>query len=372
METENFANWLEIDLGAVQNNVRQLKALTGTTVCAVVKANAYGHGMVEVARAAVKAGAGWCGVARMDEALGLRKAGITAPILLLGYLAPGLAAEAAAENISVPAYDRELAAEYSAKALASGHKLKVHAKIDTGLSRLGVLAAEGVEFVRYLHTLPGLEVEGSFTHYARADAIGSPETTLLQLKRYNQFLEGVTAIGLRPRVVSSANSAATIYYPDARFDLVRPGIAVLGMNPSDEAVLPSGFRQALTWKCRLISVKTVPAGEGISYGHRYKTTKNERIGVIAAGYGDGFRRAVPHFALLRGKRVKVVGGICMDQCMVQLDELPDARIGDEVVLLGKQGEAEITSEELGSSWGTVNYDVITSIEARVQRVYIGS
>lgn len=367
---EPFSTWLEIDLSAIRSNIQQIGAITGRPVMAVIKANGYGHGLIEAGRAGQAGGAAWLGVARVEEAIWLRKAGITTPILVLGFSAPERVAEAIANDVTLALPNHELAKAFAAQAGALGQSLRVHAKFDTGMGRLGVFPEDGLEFARLIHSMPELRMEGMFTHFASAD---DPviATTDWQLDRFTRLVEALSAAGLRPPLVHAANSAASLYFPRARFDMVRAGIAIYGLHPSPDALLPAGFRTALTWKTQLASVKDLPANHGIGYNHRYVTTQPERIGVIPVGYADGFRRRLGNFAIVGGKRVPVAGGVCMDQCMLQLDSVPEAKIGDEVVLIGRQGEAVITAEEVGQAWNTVNYDVVCGLTARVPRFYTG-
>jgi alanine racemase len=227
---------------------------------------------------------------------------------------------------------------------------------------------DGLEFVRFLGALPGLEVEGVFTHLAEADDPIRPSTDQ-QLNRFDRLVEGLQSSGLRPSLVHAANSAAALYFPRARYDIVRPGIAIYGLQPSADAPLPDDFRPALSWKARLASVKMLPPGHGIGYNFRYTTSRHERIGVCPAGYADGLRRRLGNYVLVGGKRVAVVGGVCMDQCMLQLDDVPEARVGDEIVMIGQQGSEQIRAEELGQAWGTVNYEVVCGLNVRVPRYY---
>lgn len=366
-----YSTWLEIDLDAIRNNVRRLRAVTSTPVMAIIKANAYGHGLVKIGQAAADAGAAWLGVSRVEEAVTLRQAGITLPILTLGLTMPESVAEAIAHRVSLTVYNPDLAGEFAAQARALGQPLHVHIKFDTGMGRLGLFAEDGLEFVRHVQATPDFVLEGVFTHLASADE-PEKDTTNWQIERFTRLVEALEANHLRPPLIHAANSAGALYFPKARFDLVRPGIAVYGLHPSSDAPLPDGFTPALTWKAHLASVKVLPAGHGIGYNYRYFTSKAERIGVMPVGYADGFRRRLGNFALVGGKRVNVVGGVCMDQCMLQLDELPDAKIGDEVVLIGRQGDQVITAEEIGAAWGTVNYDVICGLMDRVPRVYLNA
>jgi len=372
MEANGYSTWLEIDLGAIRNNVRQLLDMTQTRVMAVVKADGYGHGALAVAKAATEAGATWCGVARLDEALALRHAGINSRILVMGYTPPDRIPDAIANNVSLTVYDFDVAHAYADLAEAQGLDVRVHAKVDTGMGRLGLKVEDAVEFLRVFHARPGVEVEGFFTHFARADEPQSSNMTLTQLQRFDELLETIDALGLRPRYVHAANSSGTIAYPQARYDLVRPGIALLGLDPSPEVMLPDSFKIALTWKAKLSSVKTLPPHHGISYGHTYYTQDWEKIGVVPVGYADGFRRVPGNMVLVEGKRVPVVGNVCMDQLMVRLDAIPEAKIGSEVVLLGQQKDKIISGHEIAHRWGTITYEVICGLATRLHREYINS
>lgn len=368
MHSNGQTNWIEVDLGEIRNNVRVLRSIAGAQVMAVVKANAYGHGLVEASQAAVEGGAGWLGVARIDEALALCRAGIQARMIVLGYTEPERAAEAAAEGVRLAVYDQGVVEAYSRVAREAGKTLLVHAKYDTGMGRLGHDPQDAVEFTRWMGDLPGLKVEGAFTHFAEADEPQKP-TTLRQLECFENVLKALNAAGLRPEFIHAANSAGTLLFPQARYDVVRPGIAVYGLQPAPGVMLPPEIRPALSWKARLASVKMIPPGHGVSYNFHYFTTHEERIGVITVGYADGFRRVQGNHVLVRGVRVPVVGAVCMDQCLVQLDAVPDAQIGDEVVLIGQQGDLRISAEEIARSWGTIVYEVVCGLGARVQRVY---
>jgi len=365
-------NWVEIDLAAIRGNTRRLRELAeGAAVMAVVKANAYGHGAAPVARAAAEAGAAWLGVARPAEALELRAAGISAPVLVLGYTPPEAATEAIGQEVTLAVFDAGTAAAYAAAARAMGKKARVHVKLDTGMGRLGVAAEDGPAFVQALHRLDGLEVDGLFTHFAASDMAGTA-ATLAQVERFDGALAALTAAGQRPRWVHAANSAGLAHYPAARYNLVRGGILLYGLDPSAEAPCPPGFSPALAWKARVVQVKTLPPGHGVSYGAEYVTTTHETVAVVAAGYGDGYRR-VPkgvNEVLLGGQRAPVRGRVCMDQVVVGVSEVPGVRVGDEAVLLGRQGDETISANDLASRWKTIDYDVVTGIMARVERLYV--
>jgi alanine racemase len=374
MTTTAYSTWLEISQAAIRNNVRQLLDISQTRVMAVVKADGYGHGALAVAEAATAAGAGWCGVARLDEGLQLRRSGINSRILALGYTPPDRVADAVANNITLTVYDRGVARDYANQAAALGEDLRIHLKVDTGMGRLGMRPEEVLNFFNAFHGRPGLVIEGLFTHFARADE-PHLDTTDQQMNRFWDLLttlenSGDQPGGLRPRLVHAANSAAAINYPDSRLDMVRPGIALFGIDPAPMSPLPTGFKPALTWKAKLSSIKNLPARHGISYGHAYFTQSEECIGVVPVGYADGFRRVPGNFVLIGGRRVPVVGNVAMDQTMIRIDSVPDAQIGDEVVLIGRQGEQEINAFQLAQRWGTIAYEVICGLADRLPRLYI--
>jgi len=366
MNKEELITWFEIDIAAIQHNVRAIQQLTEKPVMAVIKANGYGHGMKETAIAAVDAGAAWLGVARVEEALILRQSGIERPILVLGHTPAAVIPAAAAADIRVTIHQMGLAKIF---AEAAGEKnLKIHAKVDSGMGRLGVFVDQGMNLVHEILNFRNLEFEGIFTHMARADEPEQPTTTR-QLDLFNTLISNLENEKIRPKVVHAANSAAALNFSAASYDLIRPGIAIYGLNPSPETPLPPQFKAALSWKTTLVSIKQFEAGCGISYGHRYFTSHAERIGVIPVGYADGFRRTQGNQVLIRGKKVPVLGSICMDQCMISLDEVPEACAGDEVVIIGEQGGTKITADDLAAQWGTINYEVVCGLSTRVPRIY---
>jgi len=237
------------------------------------------------------------------------------------------------------------------------------------MGRLGLFPEQGVDFVKWLNRQEGLQVQGIFTHFARAD---EPllSTTDWQIGRFQGMIDELQALQLRPQWVHACNSAGSLYFPQGYFDMVRSGIAVYGIDPSPEAPLPAGFRPAMSLKTTLVSIKELPAGYGVGYNHHYFTQKTERVGVLSVGYADGFRRRLGAEAILRGNRVPVLGTVCMDQCMVQIDSVPDAAVGDEVVLLGSQGAVSISAEDLGREWNTSPYEVVCGMSARPERIYV--
>ncbi|MDP3184448.1 MAG: alanine racemase [Anaerolineales bacterium] len=365
---ERCATWVEVDLSVIAENVRRIRARVGVQVMAVVKANGYGHGAVPVARAALEGGATWLAVARSEEAFELRRAGLDCPILLLGLLPPARIGEAIGQRISLTVWDADQLPPLSAAAQRAGEAARLHLKVDTGMSRLGVQPPEVPALARRLAATPGLLFEGLFTHFARADE-PQVETTADQERLFYKVLAALESEDLRPPLVHAANSAAALTRPSAYNDMVRLGIAMYGLHPSAQVPCPEGVRPALAWKAVLAQVKTLPAGRGVSYGHIYVTSRAERIGSVPLGYADGFRRVNGNQVLVSGRRVPVVGHVCMDQFMLQLDSVPEAKAGDEVVIIGEQGEERIAAEEVAARWGTINYEVVCGIGARVPRLY---
>jgi alanine racemase len=363
--------WMEVDLEAVAYNVRQVKEIVGpeVEVLAVLKADAYGHGALTVARTALNNGASFCGVASVNEGTKLRDGGVDAPILVLGYTPAWLVREALLHDLTLTLYDAELARVFSRAASGLHRVARVHIKVDTGMSRLGLQPEEVVPFVQQVRDLPALEIEGIFTHFSVADA-PDLDYTLWQLRRFQQVLSDLAQIGTAPRYIHCANSAALLRLPESRFNMVRLGLAMYGLQPSPSVPLPAGFRPALTWKTTIAQVKRLPPGRFVSYGNTYQTTTEQTIAVIPVGYADGFRRAPTHWqaVLVRGQRAPVVGRVCMDQTMIDVTHIPNVRVGDEVVLIGHQGEDTISAEEVAEWLGTVNYEVVSEILARVPRV----
>lgn len=368
---KTLSTWLEIDLQAIQNHVRFLRNKTAAEVMVVVKANGYGHGAVPVARAALEAGATWCAVARADEAVELREAGIDCPLFMLGYTPPGRYQELLDLGVRLTFWSEDQAAGIQTAAENLGTAARLHLKVDTGMSRLGVAVDSAADLISRLERYPSLILEGIFTHFARADE-ADPEPTRKQEARFEQVLSKLKSTGLLPPLVHAANSAASLTRPSAYYDLVRFGISLYGLEPSPQCPLPPEFQPALTWKSLLSQVKLLPPGRGVSYGHIYTTSSEERIGTVPVGYADGYHRVTGTEVLVRGKRVPVVGRVCMDQIMVNLDQVPEAREGDEVVLIGTQGESSYTADDLARVWNSINYEVVCAVSARVPRFYRGT
>jgi Alr-MurF fusion protein len=366
--------WLEIDLSAIANNTRAMKQLVGPDVRVLVslKADGYGHGALKVARTALHNGASMLGVATVSEATSLREAGITAPILVFGYVPLWQMREAVRLDLTITLYALDAAHALSRAAMALGKTARVHVKVDTGMSRLGIRSEridEILALLRAIRELPNLELEGLFTHFAKADSADHTHAHL-QLARFQEVLHRIELESLRPPLVHAANSAATLMLPEARFDMVRPGIALYGLEPSPDVRLPEEFQPALAFKTQVAQVKLIPAGEGISYGGTFVTEQPTWIAVLPVGYADGFRRAPNNWGsvLIHGQEAPLLGRVCMDQSMVDISHIPEVRVGDEVVLIGRQGNAALTAETVAQRLGTINYEVVAEILARVPRV----
>ena len=366
-------SWLEINLGALAHNVGAIKQFVGPNVAvsAVVKANAYGHGAVEIARTALVSGANGLCVAYLSEAIQLRDAGITAPILVLAYTPAAAIPEAIRHDVAFSISELSVAQAASRAALNLQKPARVHLKIDTGMSRLGVLAHEALPLIEALTTLPGVRLEGIFTHFSWAD--GDPDYTSLQLRRLNETLSQTQHPQHRV-TIHAANSAATLNHPEAHFNQVRPGVSLYGLTPfaSGWGKLPVDLQPVLSWKAQLALVKTLPAGTPISYGNTYICDTPRRIGVVPVGYADGFRRAPNHYGavLIDGQRAPILGRVCMDQTMVDVTDIPAAHTDSEVVIIGQQGQARITTEDVAAQLGTINYEVTSGLSARLPRLFV--
>ena len=360
--------WLEIDHDAIAHNTRYVSGLIKVPLMAVVKANAYGHGSVAVARTVLGAGASHLAVARFNEAMELRDAGITAPILVLGMAMPEEVDAAIQHQITLTLYGKEAADIYAQRAAAAGKTVDVHMKIDTGLGRIGVFAEDAAALAVYARSLGGINIEGIFTHLSIVEDDEVDPLTDLQLDRLEMAVAGLESVGVKPKWVHSSNSASLISHLRSRYDLVRAGAILLGINPFYYKDSPSELKRALTWKTRLISCRELPEGWGVGYVGRYRAKKGELVGTLALGYGDGFLRLPGNEVLIRGKRVKIIGTECLDMCMVSLTEpLP---MGEEVVVIGQQGTEAIWIEDLARRWNMTYSSIASGIARRVPRVSV--
>ncbi len=368
------AKWAEIDLDALAYNMRNIREKVGADrrIAAVVKANAYGHGVLMMIDTLKENGANQFAVATLNEALELRKALIEDDIIVLGVLPPGT------EKISIGADIQHAVATYEkAEALSKaaqelGRKARVHIKLDTGMTRIGFqMTEEAVREVLRINELPGLDIEGIFTHFARADE-ADRKWAVRQYERYKWFAGELEKNGMIFRIKHVSNSAAIMEMPETYNNMVRPGIILYGIYPSGEMDPASlDIKPVMSFKTRISHIKELPEDRQVSYGGKYQALKGDRIGTIAVGYADGYTRAQSGKAevLYKGKRVKVIGNICMDQCMIDLRDFPDAKAGDEVVLIGRSGDEEITVDEVAARYGTIGYEVVCAVNRRVPRYY---
>ncbi len=357
--------WVEVDLDSVRSNVRATLGVLrrSTQLLAVVKADAYGHGAVPVARAAVEAGATWLGVALAEEALQLRAAGVGVPVLVFGYSAPEAVVEGACQRVSFTVFSAgslQAAVEASSRSPVG---VAVHLKVDTGMTRVGFAPEEAAEVADRIVATPGLHLEGVYTHFASADTDRS--FTLSQLRQFLAVVEALRARGHHVPFVHAANTAATFTLPASHLDLVRVGIALYGLSPG---VPTPGLRPAMRVVARAVQVRRVPEGTPVSYGASYRTSRATTIVTVPVGYGDGIPRNLSNrgFASLRGHRVRYAGAVCMDFLMLDAGDL-EVEEGEAVELVGPAAPAE----ELASLCGTIPYEIVTRLGPRLPRVYRG-
>lgn len=371
--------WAEIDLDALQDNYRAIASfLTGNSrVMAVVKADAYGHGAGQTARTLREAGATWFGVSNLDEAMQIRSAGITEPILIFAYTPPSEAANLARLGISQTVLNGEYATELDEAAAAAGVTVRIHVKIDTGMSRVGLPYHSErqdravLREIERIYALPHLVGEGAFTHFASADEEDDGGYTRLQFSRFMEALSLLEQRGVAFPLRHCCNSAGLMRYPDMHLDLVRPGIILYGLAPAAwmQGMLP--LRPAMELKTVVSMVKSVPAGTPVSYGRTFTAAKDMRLATVPVGYADGYARVLSNraYMLLCGKRAPVVGRVCMDQCMLDVTAIPEAREGMTVTAFGKDGGAVLPVETLAELGGTIHYETICLIGKRVPRVF---
>lgn len=371
----------DIDLSAIAHNVTALKQIIGTEVrlLVAVKANAYGHGAEQVARTALANGASDLGVARIEEGLALRAAGVEAPILIFGYTHAEAASDLLANALIPSVHSFENARTLAAAAQARGRELAVHIKLDTGMGRMGIPCGAGAleaidhaaEEVTRIARLEGLRLEGLYTHFATADH--SDKTYAgHQFRIYTRLLDRLVAAGQAVGLRHAANSGAIIDMPETHLDMVRAGISIYGLYASGEVDRHRiALKPALSLKAHIIHLKQVPAETCISYGCTYKTPAPAIIATVPVGYADGYSRALSNRGtmLVGGRRVPIVGRVCMDLTMVDVTAVPGVSVGDEVVLIGRQGGEEISADEVAETLGTINYEVVSALTGRVERIF---
>ena len=381
--------WAEVDLNAYAHNLTELRRIAhgGTRLMAVVKANGYGHGAVEVGRQAIDEGAEYLGVARLNEAVQLREAGLGGPILIFGYTPPDLAGSLFKYDLTQTVYSIKAANILSDLAGQQGQKLNVHIKVDSGMGRLGLLLKEPaagsqsdrpnlipVQEALRISRLPGLAVEGIFTHFATADS-ADKSYARRQLEKFLDFTNLLRREGLKPPLMHAANSGALIDIPDSHLDMVRPGIATYGLYPSDEVNKNNlDLKPVMTLKSRVVHIKQVPAGFNVSYGMTYQTQNPTTIATVPIGYADGLNRLLSNqgHMLIHGQKAPIVGRVCMDLTMLDVGGIPGVEMEDEVIVFGRQGNTTITADEVAADLNTINYEIVSTITGRVTRVYVKS
>jgi alanine racemase len=369
--------WVEVDFDHLAHNYRVLteKLPENCRFLGVVKADAYGHGAVPVALELERLGAGYLAVSNLEEGQQLRRGGVKLPILILGYTPPEFAQEEAELGITQEVHSLDYAKALSQRLTGSEKPLTVHVKVDTGMSRLGFFAYDRPETISELQAvwkLPGLRVEGMFMHFAVSDTPAEDDYTQLQHTRFQRLLLELREKGCVPEIVHCANSGATIAYPQFAHDMVRPGIATYGLAPSEELQGMIDLKPLMSLKTTIAAIRPFEAGITVSYGRTYETPDARTIAVCPIGYADGLPRRLSGDLkfLLHGKEVPVVGRICMDMCMIDITEVPEAQVGDTVTVIGQDGGLENTWDEWARKLGTITYELVCDINKRVPRLYL--
>lgn len=371
IEARGHPVWAEVDLSAIRHNVGVLRGVAaGAEVMGVVKGYAYGHGNPECATAMLEAGATRLGVARVAEALHLREAGVEAPILVFTEPPPQATSALIANDLTAAVYTEPFAVALSDAAMLAGRRVPVHVKLDTGMHRVGLLSDDVPAAIERIAALPGLEIEGVWSHLAVADVPDHPFTRK-QLDLFSELIARIERAGIGVRYRHIANSAATLSVPESHYDLVRCGIASFGLWPGPALAGSADLRPALSLKARVNMKKFLHAGEALSYGLNYEVERDSRVITVPAGYADGYDRRLSGRAdvVISGKRYTVSGTVCMDQFMVDVGDDP-IDVGDVAILIGSDGSERVSAEELAQHIGTINYEVTTRIPSRVPRIYL--
>lgn len=372
---------VEISKEALRNNIQQIRTLVGPNriLCSCVKANAYGHGLVETSKIFLESGANWLSVNALFEAKALREAMIGNPIYIMGYVPLSDLEEAAVLDCRLVVYNKETIEKLGEITNKMKQPVKVHIKLETGNNRQGILQNELLEFVNYSKKFKFIEIEGLATHFANIEDTTDHSYAEKQLNIFKESIDMMQKNGIEIPIKHCANSAATILFPETYFDMVRPGISCYGMWPSTETYISYvkkgggefSLTPAFSWKTKIAQIKIVPAGEYIGYGCGFRTTHETRLAILPVGYYDGYDRGVNGgHVLIRGKRAPVRGRVCMNIIMVEITDIPDARVEDEVILIGKDGDEQITAEQFGQWAGTINYEVTTRVNERISRIFV--
>jgi alanine racemase len=365
--------WCEINLSNLAHNLREIRSLLpkGVEIMGVVKADAYGHGSIRVSETLVKEGVERLGVFSFEEGLILREGGIRKPIFILGPILPDEADGVIEYNLTPSIFTMDVARALSKAAIHRGKTIKAHIKINTGMWRLGVNPDEAPRFIKGVLSLKGMEVEGIYSHLATAyceDKTYAYE----QFGIFKRLIERLESQKISIPCKHIASSAAILDLPEMNLDMVRPGIALYGLYPSKEVSRPLNLKPVMEFKTRIIYLEEVPKGSGLSYGRTYVAPKDIVVGVLPVGYRDGYPRLLSNRAevLIRGKRARIVGVVCMDYSLVDVSHIKDIELNDEVVLFGTQGREEIEVDEIAEICGTINYEIVCGVGSRTKRVYV--
>ena len=370
---EYLRTWCDVDLAAIRRNMQNIreKAGEGVKVMAVIKADGYGHGAVPIGHY-IEDLSDYFGVAAIDEAVELRKSGISIPILILGYNSPSLYELNLRYDVEQTIYSFETGKAMSETAVRLGKTARIHIALDTGMTRIGVSPdEEGLAIVKKIASLPGIQIEGLFTHYSCAD-MEDKTYTYEQMERFDHFIELLDQAGIEIPIKHSCNSAGIMEFDDHRYDMVRAGIILYGLMPSDEVDTEAiDTSPALSWKTHVVNVMEPEYDRGVSYGATYVVDHPCRIATISIGYADGYPRSLSNkgYVLIRGKKAPVIGRVCMDQTMVDITDIPDVEIEDVVTLAGRDGDSFISVEEISEIAGSFNYEFVCDISKRVPRKY---
>lgn len=373
-----FKSWrpyyAEINLDNFRHNFREVKRLaSGKKTIGVIKADAYGHGAVELAAILEEENADYFAVAVITEALELRRNGYNQPILILGYTPPIFAKEIVENDITQTVFDYELAEAISNEAVKANRTAKIHIKLDTGMGRIGFLPDDiAVSEIKRIAKLRNIHIEGIFTHFAAADE-EKKEFSMLQLERYNKTIKNLSKEGIEFEIKHMANSAAIIDLPDAYFDAVRPGIMLYGYYPSEEVMIDRlTLKPVMELKAGIVNIKEVSKNTPISYGRKFYTDKTSKIATLPFGYADGYTRLLygKAFVIVNGVQAPVVGRICMDQCMIDITECGDVHVGDEVIVMGEADGISNNADDIAKRLGTISYEILCMVSKRVPRVYM--
>jgi len=364
-------SWIEVDLNAVAYNANQIKSYLGATkLLAVVKADAYGLGAVPVANTVMAHGANRLGVVMLDEAIELRQAGIDAPILNMGPIFPDQAKYVIDYNLEQMVFTQDVAKALSQAAGEKDVTVRIHIKIDTGMSRYGVHWQQAIETISDTMTLPNLQVVGIMTHFPMSDALDK-SFALLQIHRFKQLRSQLHAKGIHIPIWHMCNSGGTLDLPQAHMDMVRVGLMLYGYFPSEDVRRPFELRPAMSVKSKIVAIRTIHRGDTVGYGRRFMAEQDEQIAVLPIGYADGYDRGLRNIGevILHGRKVPIVGGLCMDACFIKVSDVPNARIGDMVTIMGREGAEEISPHDIARLIQSVSYEVMSRFGRRLPRVY---